>query len=63
MLGLTRKVGEQVLIGDDVIMTIDRIQGQTVRLVFDAPKDVSIDRPEYVAMKMVEQIEMMGGEV
>ena len=42
MLGLTRKAGQQILIGDDVIMEVEWIRGNTVRLKFDAPKDVDI---------------------
>tara|TARA_B100000780_G_scaffold161918_1_gene113215 strand:- start:644 stop:835 length:192 start_codon:yes stop_codon:yes gene_type:complete len=60
MLGLTRKIGEQVLIGDDVIMEVEWIRNGSVRLVFDAPLSVSIDRPEYVVMKLTEQMDMIG---
>jgi|TARA_B110000908_G_C9944177_1_gene309592 carbon storage regulator len=63
MLGLTRRVGEQVLIGDDVIMEIEWIRGGSVRLVFDAPVSVSIDRPEYVVKKLTEQMDMIGDGV
>lgn len=52
MLGLTRKVGEQVLIGDDIIITVERIQGQTVRLLFDGPRHIPIDRPEYLVKRL-----------
>ena len=60
MLGLTRKIGGQVLIGDDVIMEVEWIRNGSVRLVFDAPLSVSIDRPEYVVMKLTEQMDMIG---
>lgn len=61
MLGLTRKAGQQILIGDDVIMEVEWIRGNTVRLKFDAPKDVDIYRPEYVAMKLNEELDLTGG--
>ena len=63
MLGLTRKAGQQILIGDDVIMEVEWIRGNTVRLKFDAPKDVDIYRPEYVAMKLNSQMTLMGDDV
>lgn len=46
MLVLTRKVGEQIRIGDDVVVTLVRIQGDKVRLGVDAPRDVPIHREE-----------------
>tara|TARA_B100000780_G_scaffold257907_1_gene207982 strand:- start:2365 stop:2550 length:186 start_codon:yes stop_codon:yes gene_type:complete len=55
MLTLTRKAGQQVLVGDDVIITVNWISGSQVSLAFDAPLDVSIDRPEYLAKKITEQ--------
>ena len=55
MLGLSRRVGEQVLIGDDIIITVTSISGGIVRLSFDAPREVKIDRPEYVAQKLSQE--------
>jgi carbon storage regulator len=52
MLGLTRRVGEQVLIGDNIIITVTSITSGMVRLSFDAPREIKIDRPEYVAQKL-----------
>ncbi|MFE6967035.1 carbon storage regulator [Agromyces sp. NPDC057679] len=47
MLILTRKFGEQILIGDDIVVTVlgDRSGGQ-VRLQIDAPRNIKILRPE-----------------
>jgi sRNA-binding carbon storage regulator CsrA len=45
MLALTIKDGERVYVGDNVVITLQRIPGKNaVRLVFDAPLDVVIDR-------------------
>ncbi len=45
-LGLTRRSGEEICIGDDVIVKIISIQGDKVRLGIEAPADVSVDRAE-----------------
>jgi|TARA_R110000796_G_scaffold80776_1_gene178571 carbon storage regulator len=55
MLGLTRRVGEQVLIGDNIIITVTSITSGMVRLSFDAPREIKIDRPEYVAQKLSQE--------
>jgi carbon storage regulator len=46
MLVLTRKVGEQIVIGDDIHLMVVAIQGANVRLGISAPKDVVVDRQE-----------------
>ena len=46
MLILTRKIGETVMIGNDVSITVLRVKGNQVRLGVDAPKDVSVQRQE-----------------
>ena len=43
MLILTRKVGESLLIGDDVSITILNIRGNQVKIGVQAPKDVSVE--------------------
>lgn len=51
MLILTRRVKESLLIGDDIVITITKIRGQTVRVAVDAPSGVNvgrIDRPPLV---------------
>ena len=45
-LTLSRKVGESIIIGDDVVVHVSEIRGDKVRLTIDAPKDVSIHRRE-----------------
>jgi len=46
VLILTRKVGESVLIGDGIKVSILAIKGNQVRVGIDAPKDVSVHREE-----------------
>jgi len=46
MLILTRRVGETIVIGDDVIVTVLGIKGNQVRIGVNAPKDVSVHREE-----------------
>ena len=46
MLVLSRKVGERVLVGDKVVVTIVRIGPNAVRLGIEAPKDTNIVREE-----------------
>lgn len=46
MLVLSRKVGERVLVGKNVVVTVCRIGPNSVRLGIDAPKDLNIVRGE-----------------
>lgn len=46
MLILTRRVGETLVIGDDITMTILGMKGNQVRIGITAPKDVSVHREE-----------------
>ena len=46
MLLLTRKAGEQILIGKDVLVKILEVQGNRVQLGIEAPKDVKISSLE-----------------
>lgn len=45
-LVLGRRVGESIMIGDDVRVEIDSVHGSTVRLRVFAPESVSVDREE-----------------
>jgi carbon storage regulator len=46
MLVLSRKPGEEVVIGDNIRLTVVAIRGNQVRLGFTAPAEVSIQREE-----------------
>jgi carbon storage regulator len=46
MLILTRRIGESVIIGDDIHITVLEVKGNQVRLGVNAPKDVSVHREE-----------------
>ena len=46
MLVLTRKSGEQILIGDDIVITVLEGRGDGVRIGIDAPRGVKIQRQE-----------------
>jgi len=46
MLILTRRVGESLIIGDDVTVNILGVKGNQVRIGVDAPKEVPVHREE-----------------
>lgn len=46
MLILSRRVGETVMIGEDVTVTVLGVQRNQVRIGFDAPKHVAVHREE-----------------
>lgn len=46
MLVLSRKEGEQLLIGDNIVLTINRLSGNRVAIGIEAPRDVRIVRGE-----------------
>ncbi|MFD3444985.1 carbon storage regulator CsrA [Microbacteriaceae bacterium 4G12] len=48
MLVLTRKAGERVLIGDDIVITVLDARGDGIRIGIDAPRGVTIQREEVV---------------
>ncbi len=48
MLVLSRRVGERLLIGDDIVLTVIDVRSDGVRLGIDAPRDVRINRAEVI---------------
>ena len=46
MLILTRRVGETLMIGDDVTVTVLGVKGNQVRIGVNAPRDVAVHREE-----------------
>lgn len=46
MLVLSRKVGEKIMIGNDITISVLSLQANKVRLGIEAPKDISVNREE-----------------
>ncbi|GAA1652382.1 carbon storage regulator CsrA [Georgenia ruanii] len=46
MLVLSRRVGEQIVIGEDIVLTVVDVRNDTVRLGIAAPRSVSVNRAE-----------------
>ena len=60
MLILTRRVGETLMIGDEVTVTVLGVKGNQVRIGVNAPKDVSVHREEIYERIKNEQKEAQG---
>jgi carbon storage regulator len=52
MLVLTRKLMEKLFIGDDICVTVVRLEGGQVRLGIEAPREVSVVRAELVPERL-----------
>ena len=46
MLILTRKVGESMVIGNDITVTVMGVKGSHIRIGISAPKEISVHREE-----------------
>lgn len=53
MLTLTRRSGERIRIGEDIIVTVREIHGNQVKLGIEAPRDIHVYREE-LYLKIVE---------
>lgn len=63
MLILTRRVGETLMIGDDVAITVLGVKGNQVRVGINAPKEVPVHREEiYLRIKNEEENATGSGE-
>ena len=63
MLILTRRVGETVMIGNDVTVTVLGVKGNQVRVGINAPKNVAVHREEiFERIKREQQGEPHDGE-
>ena len=49
MLVLSRRIGESVVIGDDVTVTVLEVRGDVVRIGIDAPRSIAVHRAELLA--------------
>jgi carbon storage regulator len=55
MLVLTRKIGEQVVIGDNIRVTVVSVGPGRVKIGIEAPSNVSVDRAEIHEKKLIER--------
>ena len=55
MLILTRRVGERLVIGENVTVTVLGVKGHQVRIGIDAPRDVMVNREEIYQRILKEQ--------
>ncbi|AST56859.1 MULTISPECIES: carbon storage regulator CsrA [Thermoanaerobacterium] len=51
MLILTRKIGQSLIIGDDIEVKVVGIDGENIKIGISAPKDVSVVRKELLEVK------------
>lgn len=61
MLILTRRVGETIVIGDDVTVTVLGVKGNQVRLGVNAPRDLPVHREEIYERIQQENQAVAGG--
>jgi carbon storage regulator len=57
MLILTRKVGEKVMIGDNITVAIIAVKGNQIRIGINAPRDVLVHREEIYERIRDEQVQ------
>lgn len=62
MLILTRRVGETLMIGESVSVTVLGVKGNQVRIGINAPKDVAVHREE-IFQRIKRENETPGGDI
>lgn len=56
MLVLARKVGQSIVIADNIMLTIIEVRGEQVRIGVDAPKSIAVHRKELLEQIRAENI-------
>lgn len=60
MLILARKVGQSIIIGDDIEITVIEVRGEQIRLGIDAPQKIPVNRKELIDQIAAENIRAAG---
>ncbi len=60
MLILTRRVGEKLIIGENVIVTVLGVKGSQIRIGIDAPPEIQVHREEIFKRILKEREELEG---
>lgn len=63
MLVITRKVGDSILIGENIEVTITAIEGSSVKVAVKAPRDITILRKELYKEVQDQNKEAIGGNI
>lgn len=63
MLVLTRKVGEAIVIGNDVVVTVLEVRGGQIRIGIDAPRSLAVHRAEIYRQVTAENQAAVAGAV
>lgn len=56
MLVLARKVGQSIIIADNIVLTVIEVRGEQVRIGVDAPKSIAVHRKELLEQIRAENL-------
>ena len=63
MLVLTRRISEQFMIGENVVITIVRVDGGQVRIGIEAPREISVRRAELTNKSLYQQLPVIQNQI